>query len=148
MLLAVSNNVTLNLEAIGIFLGILVSLTILLGVLIQYANKLSSLDHRLHFLQQELLEHSNSDGHKVFVDKLENATQNVYRVEKSLDLHIQDYVNRKDFIQFMLGQLDQKVDHKFERLHNAIKETEKFLQKTVGFKAREYFIDADESEKP
>ena len=145
MLLAATSNFTLNLEAIGILLGILVSTTVLLGLLIQYANKINKLEHNLQYLKQELLEHSSLEGHKVLIDKLNNSNVNLSRVEKALDLHVQDYVTRKEFIHFMIGQLDQKIDHKFSRLQSSVKDTEKFLQKSAGFRVRDYF-DNDELE--
>lgn len=147
MLFAATSNFTLNLEAIGILLGILVSITILLGLLIQYANKINKLEHNLQYLKQELLEHSNLEGHKVLVEKLSSSNANLNRVEKALDLHIQDYVNRKDFILFMINQLDEKIDHKFSRLQNSIKDAEKFLQKSAGFRVRDYFGDDDQENK-
>lgn len=144
-ILAAANSFTLNLEAISILLGILVSITILLGLLIQYANKINKLEHNLQYLKQEILEHSNLEGHKVLTDKLNNNNANLSRVEKALDLHVQEYINRKEFIHFMIGQLDQKIDHKFTRLQNSMKDTEKFLQKSAGFKVRDYFDDEQEN---
>lgn len=146
-MLAAANNFTLNLEVIGILLGILVSITILLGLLIQYANKINKLEHTVQYLKQELIEHSNLEGHKVLVDRLINSNTNLNRVEKAFDLHVQDYVNRKDFIQFMIGQLDEKIDHKFNRLQNSLKDTEKFLQKSAGFRVRDYFGDDEQENK-
>lgn len=141
-MLAVTSNFTINLESIAVLLGILVSLTILFGVLIGYTNRINGLEIKIQHFQQELIEHSNLEGHNILVEKLARSVENVNRVEKALDLHIQDYVNRKDFIQFMLGQLDQKIEHKFSRLYNSMKDVEKFLQKSNGFRVREYSDDA------
>lgn len=144
MLLAATNNFTFNLEAIGILLGILVSATILLGLLIQFANKISKLETKLQYLHQELLEHGNLEGHKVIVEKLNSNSNQLHTLEKQLDVHIQDYINRKDLIQYMFGQLDQKVDHKFNRTYTSMKDIEKFLQKSNNFRIREY---SDEGEQ-
>lgn len=140
-MLAATSSFTINLEAVGILLGILVSLTILLSVLIGYTNKINRLEIKIQHLQQELIEHSNLEGHKVLTEKLARSIDNINRVEKALDLHIQDYVNRKDITQYMLGQLDQKIEHKFSRLYNSMKDVEKFLQKSNGFRVREYSDD-------
>ena len=144
MFAAANNNLTLNLEAIGILLGILVSATILLGLLIQYSNKINRIETKLQYFQQELLEHSNLDGHEVLTERLTLNANNINRVEKSLDLHIQDYLTRKEVFQFMLGQLDEKINHKFGRLYNSMKDMEKFLQKSGGFRVREYLGDAED----
>lgn len=141
-MLAATSNLTINLESIAVLLGILVSLTILFGVLIGYTNRINGLEIKIQHFQQELIEHSNLEGHNILVEKLARSVENVNRVEKALDLHIQDYVNRKDFIQFMLGQLDQKIEHKFSRLYNSMKDVEKFLQKSNGFRVREFSEDA------
>lgn len=141
-MLAATSNFTINLESIAVLLGILVSLTILFGVLIGYTNRINGLEIKIQHFQQELIEHSNLEGHNILVEKLARSVENVNRVEKALDLHIQDYVNRKDFIQFMLGQLDQKIEHKFSRLYNSMKDVEKFLQKSNGFRVREFSEDA------
>ncbi|MGL4618345.1 MAG: hypothetical protein ACRCZS_04710 [Chroococcidiopsis sp.] len=145
MFLLTGNNFTLNLEAVGIMLGILVSLTILLGLLVQVANKINRLESNIAYLKQELLEHSNLDGHTVLSDRLVRITSDINRLEKAIDLHVQDYINRKEFVQFMLGQLDEKVNHKFGRLYNSMKDMEKFLQKSNGFRVREY-SDGEESD--
>lgn len=142
-MLAATSNFTINLEAIGILLGVLVSLTILLGLLIGYTNKINRLELKIQHFQQELVEHSNIEGHSILTEKLARSIENTNRVEKSVDLHIQDYINRKDLVQYMLGQLDEKIEHKFSRLYNSMKDVEKFLQKSNGFRVREYFDDGD-----
>lgn len=139
-----ATNFTLSLESIGIFLGVLVSLTILLGLLVSFTNKIYNLEIKVQYLQQEILEHSNLEGHKILCDKFVRSWEYVGRIEKALDLHIQDYINRKDFIQFMLGQLDQKIEHKFGRLHSSMRDIEKFLQKSNDFRIREYLEEPKE----
>lgn len=140
-LLAANNTLTLSLEAIGIMLGILVSVTILLGLLIQYANKINRIENDLRYLKQELLEHSNLDGHKVLTDKLNVCTESVRRAEQSLDLHIQDYINRKELVQFLLGQLDEKIQHKFNRTVGTINNIQKYLEKDGSYKIRDSLED-------
>ncbi|BAY77961.1 hypothetical protein NIES25_44310 [Nostoc linckia NIES-25] len=62
----------------------------------------------------------------------------IRQIEKTLDLHIQEYVNRKDVMQMLLGQLDQKINHKFKRLLFYTRDVQRFLQKDTAFKMREY----------
>ncbi len=143
-MLAASTNFVLNLEAVGIALGILVSLTILLGLLLNFTNKINRLETKLIYLQQELTEHSNLDGHKILTEKLARSIDNFNRIEKALDLHIQDYANRGEMMQYVLGQTNEKIDHKFGRLYNSMKDMEKFLQKSGGFRIREYLSESEE----
>ena len=134
---------SLDLEAIGVVVGILVSLTVLLGVLVNFTNKISHLESKVQYLQQELVEHSNLEGHKVIVERLNANSSELHRLEKEHDVHIQDYLNRKDMVQYMLGQLDQKINHKFNRLYTSMKDVEKFLQKSNNFRIREYSDDGE-----
>ncbi|WP_009631026.1 hypothetical protein [Synechocystis sp. PCC 7509] len=136
---AASTNFILSLESIGILLGILVSLTILLGLLIQYANKINRLEINIHHLRQELLEHSSLEGHKILLDRVVRTNDYTARIEKNLELHIQDYINRKETFQFLLGQINEKIDHKFKRLSSSIKDTQKFLKKHDGFTIRDSY---------
>ncbi|MEH2000441.1 MAG: hypothetical protein V7L00_17125 [Nostoc sp.] len=64
--------------------------------------------------------------------------EKIRHLEKNLDLHIQEYVNRKDVIQMVLGQLDQKINHKFKRLLFYTRDVQRFLQKDTTFNIREY----------
>lgn len=139
MVAALNNSFTFNLEAIAVLLGAGVSITILLSLLVSFTNRINRLETRIQYLQQELAEHANLEVHKVPSDKLVGTINNLYQLEKALDIHLQDYTNRKDLIQYMLGQLDQKIDHKFSRLYHSMKDVEKFLQKSHNFRIREYF---------
>lgn len=145
MFAVANNNFTLSLEAVGILLGILVSTTIFLSLLIQYTNRINRLESSVQYLKQELLEHSNLDGHKILIEKLSHSAENMNRVEKALDLHIQDYINRKEFVEFIVNQLDEKINHKFGRLYSSMKDIEKFLQKGGDFRVREYLGDTEDS---
>ena len=144
IMVAVSNNFKLNLEAIGITLGAVVSLTILLGLVVAFANRIAQLEIKLQYLKQGLVEHSNLEGHKIITEKLSHTIEQLNHAQKTLEIHIQDYVNRKDMIQYMIGQLDQKVDHKFGRLYASMRDVEKFLQQSQNFRIREYL---DESKQ-
>lgn len=144
MLLAANTNFVFNLEAVGISLGILVSLTILLGLLIQFSNRVSKLEQTIQYLKQEIIEHSGLDGHKLLVDKIISNADNIYRLEKTLDLHIQDYVNRKEYVQFVLGQINEKVQHKFQRTASTVNNIQRYLERDGSFKIRDTLTDKEE----
>ncbi len=65
-------------------------------------------------------------------------SKKIRNLEKTLDLHIQEYVNRKDVMQMLLGQLDQKINHKFKRLLFYTRDLQRFLQRDTAFNIREY----------
>lgn len=138
-----ATNFALTLEAVAIILGVLVSLTVLLGLLVNFTNKIHFLEIKLQHLQQELIEHSNLEGHRTISDKLNDHVEYVHRIEKSLDLHIQDYINRKETVHFLLGQLDEKISHKFGRAATAIAQVQNYLEKDSTFKIRDPFSEAE-----
>jgi hypothetical protein len=59
-------------------------------------------------------------------------------LDKRFDLHIQEYINRKDVVQMVVGQLDQKIGHKFKWLLFYTWDIQRYLQKDTTFKIREY----------
>jgi hypothetical protein len=71
------------------------------------------------------------------IDKLKDSI--IARIsvnENKFDIHIQDYVNRKETVQYLLGSLDQKIEHKFGRLYGDFKEMQRFLEKHFYFRIR------------
>ena len=57
--------------------------------------------------------------------------------ETKFDVHIQDYVNRKETVQYLLGSLDSKIEHKFKRLFDEFKDMQRFMAKHFYFQSRE-----------
>lgn len=64
--------------------------------------------------------------------------EKIRKLESRLDLHIQEYINRKDVVQMVMGQLDEKINHKFKRLLFYSREIQRFLQRNTAFQIREY----------
>lgn len=64
-------------------------------------------------------------------------------LEKKLDVHLENYINRQEMMNMLTAQLDQKVDHKFGRCYGSIRDIEKYLQKhhNQAFRVREFFDD-------
>ncbi len=120
-----SPGITLTLESTGVFLGILVSVSVLAGVAIRIISNMNSISASIIQIELTLKEQS------------ENA-EKIRQLEKAFDLHIQEYINRKDIVQMLLGQLDQKINHKFKRLLFYTRDVQRYLQKDTAFKIREY----------
>ncbi|MDZ8240153.1 MAG: hypothetical protein RMZ69_23890 [Nostoc sp. ChiQUE01a] len=117
--------ITLTLESTGVFLGILVSVSALAGVAIRIISKMNSISASISQIEIALKEQSAN-------------AEKIRQLEKAFDLHTQEYVNRKDVVQMLLGQLDQKINHKFKRLLFYTRDVQRFLQKDTNFKMREY----------
>jgi len=64
-------------------------------------------------------------------------------LEKKLDIHLENYINRQEMMNLLVSQVDQKVDHKFGRSFNSIRDIERFLQKyhAETFRVRDFFDD-------
>ncbi len=137
-------SVVLTLETISILFGIAVSLSILAGAFIRIISRFNSINHEIENLHKSLDEHAAIEGHKGLIVQIELVKKDVYSLDKKLDLHLQAYVNRTETVQFLIGQLDQKIDHKSEQYNKKleeakgeIKEIEQFLQKHQSFVIRD-----------
>ncbi|MEH2221134.1 MAG: hypothetical protein V7K72_29285 [Nostoc sp.] len=117
--------ITVTLENTGIFLGIIVSVFIIAGGAVQIISKMNKISSSITQIEEAMKEHARN-------------AEKIRQLERTLDLHIQDYVNRKDVIQMLLGQLDQKITHKFKRLLFYTRDVQRFLQKDSSFVIREY----------
>jgi hypothetical protein len=117
--------VTLTIESTGVFLGILVSVSALAGVATRIISNMNNISTSINQIELSLKKHAEE-------------SEKIRYLEKTLDLHLQEYVNRKDVIQMLLGQLDQKIDHKFKRLLFYTRDVQRFLQRDTTFSMREY----------
>jgi uncharacterized protein YoxC len=127
--IAVSPNtqsgVVVTLQSTSLLFGILVSASVLAGLAIKLISNINKISLSINQIQENL-------------KGLSQSAEKVNQIERRLDLHIQDYVNRKDVVQMMLGQLDEKINHKFKRLLFYNREMQKFLQRDTAFQIREY----------
>jgi hypothetical protein len=120
-----SPGITLTLESTGVFLGILVSVSALAGVAIKIISKMNSISASISQIELALKEQATN-------------AEKIRDLDKRFDLHIQEYINRKDVVQMVLGQLDEKINHKFKRLLFYTRDVQRFLQKDSSFIIREY----------
>jgi hypothetical protein len=120
-----SPGITLTLENTGIFLGILVSATVLAGVSINIISKMNRISSSIEQIEKDLKAHAAN-------------AEKIRELDKRFDLHVQEYVNRKDVVQMLLGQLDEKINHKFKRLLFYTRDIQRFLQRDTDFVIREY----------
>ncbi len=120
-----SPGINITLESTGIFLGILVSVSVLGAVAVNIISKMNKISSSIIQIEEAMKEHARN-------------AEKIRQIEKTLDLHIQEYVNRKDVIQMLLGQLDGKIDHKFKRLLFYTRDVQRFLQRDTNFRIREY----------
>ncbi|MFN6484007.1 MULTISPECIES: hypothetical protein [unclassified Nostoc] len=127
--IAVTNSspqgVTLTLEGTGIILGILVSVSVLSGVAYKVITSVNKISLSIENIEKEMNSYA---GHAKQITDLSHR----------VDLHIQDYVNRKDTITLLVGGLKEVLEHRTNRLYTSMKDIEAYLQKSGTFKIREF----------
>ncbi|MBN3926121.1 hypothetical protein [Nostoc sp. NMS4] len=117
--------ITVTLESVGVFTGILVSISVLGTLAVKLVNNLNNISTSITQIKEDLKEHADN-------------AQKIRDLDKRLDLHIQDYVNRKDTVTLLIAQVSQTVDHRTNRLYTSMKDIENFLQMQGNFKIREF----------
>ncbi|MCG6135734.1 MAG: hypothetical protein MET45_13910 [Nostoc sp. LLA-1] len=63
--------------------------------------------------------------------------ERITAVDNRLQLTITQYTGHKEMVEYRLHGLDEKIDHKFNRLHTGQKEIQGFLSRTTSFMTRE-----------
>ncbi len=64
-----------------------------------------------------------------YVDDLaKNIAERQSVTEKDLAVHFSVYEERKETVDYQINSLNQKIDHKFNRLHGWIKDLQEFLK--------------------
>ncbi|MBD2495012.1 hypothetical protein [Nostoc sp. FACHB-280] len=119
---------TITLESTSIFLGIIVSMSMIVGVAIKAVSKFNSIANEIRDLREDL------NKTATISDTVREIHKDVLLLDKRFDVHLQDYENRKDTVQMILGQLNEKIDHKTQRLEREIEDIETYLQKEQSFK--------------
>lgn len=117
--------VTVTLESVGVFTGILVSISVLGTLAIKLVNNLNNISTSISQIKEDLKEHANN-------------AKKITDLDHRLDLHIQDYVNRKDTITLLIGQTKEVMEHRTNRLYTSMKDIENYLQLQGTFKIQEF----------
>jgi len=126
-----SQGMTVTLESTSIVLGIIVSVSMIVGIAIKAVSKFNSITNEIRDLREDL---NKASAVSVTVKEIQ---KDVSLLDKRFDIHLQDYVNRKDIVQMVLGQMDEKINHRTTRLGTEIKDIERYLEKREdGYKIR------------
>lgn len=67
-------------------------------------------------------------------DETEKTTT---RIEHKLDIHLTEYGEKKMFTEYLIHNLDAKIEHKFKRLANWVRQISGFLNKQSDFQIRD-----------
>jgi hypothetical protein len=64
-----------------------------------------------------------------YVDSaLDARDHRISELDKQLAVHVEKYLERKDFVDYQLHGLNEKLDHKFQRCMDEIKDLKKDLE--------------------
>jgi hypothetical protein len=66
-----------------------------------------------------------------------NIQNRITDVDNKMKLALSEYKGHKEMIDYQLHGLQEKIDHKFKRLHDGQKDLQDFLAKTTNFVKRE-----------
>ena len=67
------------------------------------------------------------------------SERNHLELQKRLDLHLQSYADRRDHDLYIINDLNNKIEHRFNRLREHQKDIERYLEKNGNFRVRGYF---------
>ncbi len=107
------------------------SASVLAGVCIKVVSSISRISSSIAQIEKDLKEHADNG-------------KRIDQLDRKLDLHLQEYINRKDVVQILFGQLNEKVDHKFKKVLFYTRDIQSFLQRDSDFKIREYYEHTNE----
>ncbi|MBD2385255.1 hypothetical protein [Cylindrospermum sp. FACHB-282] len=71
------------------------------------------------------------------IDKVKDElSDKVNRNENRIDIHQTSYVGDKEMQDYLIHTLNEKIDHKFNRLNSDVKDLQGFLKREQGFNVR------------
>ncbi|NWF61757.1 MAG: hypothetical protein HXY43_21490 [Fischerella sp.] len=131
-------SLTITLESAGIFLGSLVSVSILIGIIIKIVSKVNSINSEIKDLKEDL-----NENKKIF-EQVKTLEREVHGLDKRLDIHLQDYSGYKDVLLLAVNGNKEAIAHKwkrteeeFEKTNSEVRELQRYLQQRGDFKIRE-----------
>ncbi|WP_017656227.1 hypothetical protein [Fortiea contorta] len=102
-------------------LTIISGLLILAGAVYRLSQVEANINAKISQTKNDLLT-AIDNLNDTLVDKL-------YATDKKLDVHLTEYGEKKVFVEYRLNDADKKIEHKFNRLANWIKQIAVFLGK-------------------
>lgn len=138
------NEFTVSLEGTSLFLTIMVSASILLGIGLKLISNFHHITSELRDLREDLNTHSNTEGHLKILEQVGELQDKLIDFDKRFAVHAQDYVNYKDseLLRFngtreAIAHKWQRTEHELDAIRASVKELQHFLQKRDEFKIRE-----------
>lgn len=105
------------------YLDIVIGIAAVVGIIWRVASVKAEIYREIDRLKDDLEDASKDTSHK-------------------LELHLIEYAEKKEFLNYRLNGFDEMIKHKFNRCWNEIKEIQGFLTKT-GYNVREQYRDSN-----
>jgi histidyl-tRNA synthetase len=105
-------------EYLEIILTVSALLSFSVGIIWKLANTKAEIYQAIDRLKDDLEDDSKEVAHK-------------------LDLHLIEYSEKKEFLQYRLNGIDELIKHKFNRCWGEIKDIQSYLSKSGNFQVRD-----------
>ncbi|WP_334854222.1 hypothetical protein [Nostoc sp.] len=84
-------------------------------------------------MRDDLKSHVDNEGHEKLSQQIKVLQTESSSHDKMLAVHLMNFETRKEAVQFLFGQLNEKIDHKCERWDNELKELKIDVKEVQGF---------------
>lgn len=112
-------------DTLTIILGFLT----LIGAIYRLAQVEAAINARISRVETNIL---------VATDQIKDGLSDaLHKLEKKLDIHLVEYEEKKNFIEYRITGLEGIIKHKFDRLASWIKQISETLNKQFGFQIRD-----------
>ncbi|QLE55669.1 hypothetical protein [Nostoc sp. TCL26-01] len=125
--------ITLTLESTGIFLGALVSFSVLVAGFTKIVTNFNLINISIKELRQDI--NANTQA----LSQLNVLHSEVLKLDKKFDLHLQDYINYKDANLIHLNGLEKQIGHNWIKTEKALAEQKAEIKEIQGFLQKHHF---------
>jgi hypothetical protein len=124
---------TISLESTGIFLGALVSVSILVAGFTKIVTNFNLINISIKELRQDI--NANTQA----LSQLNVLHSEVLKLDKKFDLHQQDYINYKDANLLHVNGVEKQILHNWTKTENMLKEQKAEIKELQGFLQKLHF---------
>lgn len=129
--------ITLTLESTGIFLGALVSFSILVAGFTRIVTNFNLINLSIKELREDI--NANTQA----LTQLNVLHSEVIKLDKKFDLHQQDYINYKDTNLVHINGVEKQIGHNWSKTEKALAEQKAEIKDIQGFLQKHQFCTRD-----
>lgn len=125
--------ITLTLESTGIFLGALVSFSILVAGFTRIVTNFNLINLSIKELREDI--NANTQA----LTQLNVLHTEIIKLDKKFDLHQQDYINYKDSNLAYINGVEKQIGHNWSKTEKALAEQKAEIKDIQGFLQKHQF---------